>query len=192
MKITFITGNQSKADFLAKYLGHPVKHVKLDLDEIQSLESEKIAEHKARQAYEIIGSPVLVEDVSVSIKALGRLPGPFVKWFEQELGLEGIIGLLKNATDRSATVGVVYAYFDGKMMRLFKDQVHGTIAQKPGHGGYDFGWNPIFIPHGSNKTFAQMNEDEVEKYSLRTRKVYPELRKFLADIDPAPTADRPK
>ena len=50
--VTFITGNQSKADYLSKYLGHPVDHVKIDLDEIQSLDLKKIVEHKLKQAYE--------------------------------------------------------------------------------------------------------------------------------------------
>ena len=36
-RVTFITGNQSKADYLAKYLGFPVEHIKLDLDELQHL-----------------------------------------------------------------------------------------------------------------------------------------------------------
>ena len=39
--ITYITGNQKKTDFLAKYLGHPISHQKIDLDEIQSLDLKK-------------------------------------------------------------------------------------------------------------------------------------------------------
>ena len=48
LDITFITGNQSKADYLAKYLELPIKHVKCDLDEIQSLDSRVIGEHKVK------------------------------------------------------------------------------------------------------------------------------------------------
>ncbi len=77
--VTFITGNQSKADYLAKYLGHPVEHVKLDLDEIQSLDLKVIVEHKVRQAYMKIKTPVLVEDVGLYCEALGGLPGPFMR-----------------------------------------------------------------------------------------------------------------
>jgi len=118
----------------------------------------------------------------VVIKALGQLPGPFIKWFEQELGLDGIIGLLANTSDRAASVKITYGYFDGKLLRIFEDEVFGSISLEPQHGSYDFGWNPIFIPQGSSKTFAQMNEEEVEKYSLRTRRVYPELKEFLEHI----------
>ncbi len=48
---TFVTGNQNKVDYLSKYFGAPIKHIKIDLDEIQSLDLRKVAEHKARQAY---------------------------------------------------------------------------------------------------------------------------------------------
>jgi predicted subunit of tRNA(5-methylaminomethyl-2-thiouridylate) methyltransferase len=72
--ITFITGNQKKADYLAKYLGFPIEHIKLDLDEIQSLSLAEIVEHKAKQAYTKVGKPVIVEDVSLEFSVLGRLP----------------------------------------------------------------------------------------------------------------------
>ena len=61
--ITFITGNQKKADYLAQYLRLNIEHVKLDLDEIQSLDLREIVEHKVKQAYEKIKKPVIVEDV---------------------------------------------------------------------------------------------------------------------------------
>ena len=51
-KIIFITGNQKKADYLIKYLGFPIEHMKLELDEIQSLDLREVVEHKVRQAYE--------------------------------------------------------------------------------------------------------------------------------------------
>ena len=83
--ITFITGNQKKADYLARYLGFPIEHIKLDLDEIQSLELQEIVEHKVKQAYAKIKKPVIVEDASLEFTALGRLPGPFIKFFFEEM-----------------------------------------------------------------------------------------------------------
>lgn len=65
-QITFITGNQNKADYLAQYLSVDIAHTKLDLDELQSRELSVVIEHKARQAYELIGTPVLAEDVSTN------------------------------------------------------------------------------------------------------------------------------
>ena len=63
----FITGNQNKADYLAKMLGIELEHQKIHLDEIQSTSLEEIVEHKARQAYELIHKPVLVEDVALAL-----------------------------------------------------------------------------------------------------------------------------
>lgn len=57
----FITGNQKKADYLAELLGHPVDHVKVDLNEIQSLDLHEVVKHKLRQAYAEVQRPVLVE-----------------------------------------------------------------------------------------------------------------------------------
>lgn len=180
--VTFITGNQGKADFLAKYLDHPISHKKLDLDEIQSLDLHEIAGHKARQAYEKIKIPVLVEDVSLGFEALDGLPGPFTKWFEIELGLEGICKMLDNFSSRQAVAKICFAYYDGQQLKFFDGEARGTISNKP-RGNAGFGWNPIFIPNGQTKTYAEMNEKETEQYSLRTTTVYPQLKIFLADLD---------
>src|SRR5688572_26522398 len=91
--VTFITGNQHKVDFLVKWLGRPVEHVKLDLDEIQSLDLHTVVAHKAEQAYNILKRPVLVEDASLAFTAMGRLPGTFVKWFIEEIGYDGLLRL---------------------------------------------------------------------------------------------------
>lgn len=89
-KITFITGNPKKAEYLEKYLGFPIEHIKLDLDELQSLDLYEIVEHKVRQAYAKIGKPVLVEDASLEFSAFGRLPGTFIKFFLEEMSEETI------------------------------------------------------------------------------------------------------
>lgn len=52
--VTFITGNQKKADYLTQFLGFPILHQKVELEEIQSLDLRKIVEHKVKQAYEKI------------------------------------------------------------------------------------------------------------------------------------------
>jgi non-canonical purine NTP pyrophosphatase (RdgB/HAM1 family) len=187
--VTFITGNQGKADFLAKHIDHPIAHQKIDLDEIQSLDINEIAEHKAQQAYKIVQSPVLVEDVSLTFESLGNLPGPFIKWFEIELGLERICGLVDGLKSRRAVASVCFVYFDGTKLKFFNGKVPGSIAYTPkGSGG--FGFDPIFIPYNSEKTLAEMDERELEEKSLRTSTVYPEIKKFLAELDPALTLDK--
>jgi inosine triphosphate pyrophosphatase len=94
--IIFITGNQKKADYLGKYLGFPIQHIKVDLDELQSLDLREIVEHKVRQAYAKVGKPVLVDDVSLEFCALGRLPGTFIRFFlEEMLDYQQICDLLR-------------------------------------------------------------------------------------------------
>src|SRR3989344_4960861 len=116
-KITLITGNVSKAKEVTRYLGFPIDHIALDLHEIQSLDLEEIVQEKAASAFAKIQKPLLVEDVSLVFKSFGNLPGPLVKWFEKELGNEGLARLL-DGKDRSCIATVCYGYNDGKDIHL--------------------------------------------------------------------------
>ena len=181
MSVTFITGNKHKAELLERYLGLDILHTKLDLDEIQSFDLHKISEHKARQAYKKIKKPVLVEDVALEFKALGKLPGPYIKWFEQEIGLEDICRLLDSFASREAIAKVCFAYFDGKNLKFFDGQMAGKITPEP--KGTGFGWNPIFISQGSDKTFAELYDEDKAHFSLRATTVFPQIKKFLSSLD---------
>lgn len=174
--VTFITGNPNKAALLNHYMSATIKHKMVELDEIQSLDLHDVAEHKARQAYEVIKTPVLVEDVSLKFPALGGLPGPFIKWFWQTLTLEGVCRLLDNY-DRSAVAEITFAYFDGKDVKFFDGKISGTVPEHP--RGEGFGWNPIFIHEGSDKTLAELQDDNDLNHSLRATTVYPQIKKFL-------------
>jgi non-canonical purine NTP pyrophosphatase (RdgB/HAM1 family) len=176
MKITFITGNQSKADYLQKYLGFPVEHHKLDLEEIQSLDLHEIVEHKVRQAYQTLKTPVLVEDVSLEFEALGRLPGTFIKFFLQEMSFEIICSLLDNK-NRKAKSRCVFGYFDGEHLELFEGELAGEIADKPS-GENGFGWDKIFIPDGYDVTRASLSEEDDRKTYLQI-KPFAQLKTFL-------------
>jgi len=179
--LTFITGNQAKAEQLARYFNMPVKHKKLDLDEIQSLDLEKIVEHKTRQAHDIINSPVLVEDVSLKFHAFGNLPGPLIRWFLEELGNKGLCRILNHyRKDRSAIAEVIFGFFDGKNYKSFSGQMSGKIAAHP-RGESGFGWDPVFIPDGSDKTWSEMNPDEQKKFSMR-KIALKKLEDYLEEI----------
>lgn len=154
--ITFITGNANKAAVVAKWLDHPIAHHKLDLDEIQSTDLKTIVNHKVRQAFAAVKQPVLVEDVSFEIHALGRLPGPFIKWFIQELGLDGICNLLNKQADRSATIKICYCLYDGKDVHFFEAEKPGLLATEPKGAGW--GFENIFIPEGYEITRGEMDE----------------------------------
>ncbi len=174
--ITFITGNQNKADYLAKYLGHAVDHVKLDLDEIQSLDLKVIVEHKVRQAYDEISKPVIVEDVALEFVALGGLPGPFIKFFVEKVPFETICSMI-DGRSRNATARCVFGYFDGKDLELFEGSLDGKIAETPsGENGY--GWDKIFIPQGYTVTRASLEEKDDQKTYLQI-KPFAKLKEFL-------------
>jgi non-canonical purine NTP pyrophosphatase (RdgB/HAM1 family) len=163
----FISGNQNKINYLTKTLGIQLEHKKIDLDEIQSADPKVVIEHKVRQAYALIQTPVLVEDTSLSFTALDNLPGPFVKFFvDAENGLENMCRMLDGFSDRSAYGSVIYGYFDGDTIRFFEGRLDGTIAEHPrGDGGY--GWDKIFIPNGYNgRTRAELSpQDDIETYN---------------------------
>lgn len=174
--ITFITGNQSKADYLAKYLGFPVKHLKLDLDEIQSLSLKEIVEHKVKIAYQKAKTPVIVEDVSLEFEALNGLPGPFIRFFVDSLPLETICGMLNGMT-RKAIARCVFGFFDGNNLKLFEGSLSGEIATTP-TGERGFGWDRMFVPIGYSSTRASLNEEDDQKTYLQL-KPFAELKDFL-------------
>lgn len=184
--LVFITGNQAKADYLAKWLGLPITHQKLDVPEIQSLDSHEVVAEKARRAYDLIGKPVLVEDVALTFEAFGRLPGTLVKWFLEEVGNEGMLKMLSGYDNRQATASIMYGLFDGEQLRTFEASVRGHIASEPresGESGWHGGlsWNSIFIPEGHTKTYAEMTDDELQPVSHRAQAIA-KLRSYL---DPA-------
>lgn len=174
--ITYITGNQKKADYLANYLGHPIAHQKIDLDEIQSMDLKKIVRHKLRQAYAIVKKPVVVEDTILEFKALGGLPGPFIKFFLEKMPHEDICAML-SGKDRSATARCMIGYFDGQKEIYFEGSMDGTIAEKPaGDGGY--GFDRIFIPEGFDVTRAEQNAEDHKMVYLKIKPIM-QLKEFL-------------
>ena len=164
--LTFITGNPGKVSLLNQYLDFPVVHTSIDLVEVQSLELATIVEHKAKEAHRQVGGPVLVEDTSLRFYALGRLPGPLIKWFLTELGTDGLCRLLDNYTDRSAVAEVLFGLYDGRSFQTFSGAVEGAIALTP-RGSRGFGWDAIFVPDSFNKTWAEMTDEEAHVSSMR-------------------------
>lgn len=176
-EVLFITGNQYKADYLSRWLDMPVAHQKVDLDELQSLDMREIIDHKARQAYDLARKPVLVEDVGLTLTAMGKLPGPFIKWFLQEIGTEGVCKLADGLPHRKAVASVMYGYCDGRQVHEFFAQQPGTIAKQP-RGEHGMGWDPVFIPDGHNRTYAQLTIEELHPLSVRATAI-DQLRDFL-------------
>ncbi len=178
-QITFITGNAAKAEQLARHLDFPVTHQKLDLLEMQSLDLREVVTNKAKEAYKHVQSSVLVDDTSVVFHALGRLPGPLIKWFVYELKNQGMCKLLDGYNDRSATATVCFGLYDGKNTHVFEGKITGKIANRP-RGDNGFGWDSIFIPDGYTKTRGEMDQDEQDQTSPR-RQALKKLEAYLKE-----------
>lgn len=178
VNVTFITGNAKKAEYLEKLLGLKIKNQKLNLDEIQSLTVSEIIEHKVKQAYELIGSPVLVEDVSLEFEELNGLPGPFIKFFVDNVPFERICKLVKE--NRKATARCIFGYYDGVNLKLIEGKLEGKVATEPkGENGY--GWDKIFIPNGYEITRAEMNQEDNNKTYMISKPIE-KVREFLLTL----------
>ena len=173
VKAVFVTTNEHKRREAQAILGVELEGVALggrDVPEIQALDVAEVAAEKALRAYGALGAPdhpVLVEDSGLVVEAWNGLPGALTKWFISSVGNEGILRML-SGPDRSARAvcAVAVADADGRV-RVFRGEVAGTLAPEPrGAGG--FGWDPIFIPEGSELTYAQMGDAKNED-SHRTR-----------------------
>ncbi len=160
----FVTGNQNKLKEFEAILGIKLNHTDLDLDEIQSIDVEEVAIHKAKQAYQLLKESVIVEDTGLYFEELNGLPGALVKFFVKKLTLDQICSLVKE--NRKATAITCIAYFDGKEVQVFRGETKGEIATGP-RGNTNFGWDPIFIPEGSNQTFAEISFEEKQYSSMR-------------------------
>ncbi|KAL9102941.1 MAG: hypothetical protein Q9163_001967 [Psora crenata] len=165
-ELYFITGNPNKLAEVQAILGTvvPLKSLSLDLVEIQGT-IEDISKDKCRRAAAAVGGPVLTEDTCLCFDALKGLPGPYVKWFLQALGHEGLNNLLMAYEDKTAQAVCTFAYCEGPGHEplIFEGRVTGKIV--PARGPKDFGWDPIFEYQG--ETYAEM--DKAKKNSLSHR-----------------------
>ena len=164
-KVSFVTGNAMKVREVAALLGE-VKHVDIDLPEIQELDPRKVVLAKAKAAVERGFSPVLIEDTSMSLTALNGLPGPFIKWFLKSLGAEGVYGMAAQRGDVRVEVTTIFGLALGPQTILYGEgRLQGIVVPPRGTG---FGWDAIFQPTGSEKTFGEMDDGEKQKFSMRT------------------------
>lgn len=177
----FVSGNADKVKMLEHFLGQKVDHHALDLPELQTLNAQEVVEAKAKAAYEVLKSPVLVDDVSWRVHSMGGLPGTLVKYFLEAVGPDGICRMVDGFGDRSTTAATIFVYYDGKKLHTFIGEVEGEISTSskgdtsllPG-----MGWNSIFIPKGQSETLAEMGPGKFEQFTPRARAVE-KLKVFL-------------
>ncbi|MDX1596666.1 MAG: RdgB/HAM1 family non-canonical purine NTP pyrophosphatase [Nitrosopumilaceae archaeon] len=154
-ELFFVSSNKHKyqeAKQILKDYGIHLKLSKQNLQEIQSDSIKKISQHKAKQAFEKLKKPVIVEDDSLEIDSLNGFPGPYSSYVFKTIGNNGILQLIKE--NRNAKFHSTITFCDKNNLISFSGVIAGTISKKP--KGTQWGYDPIFIPKNNSKTFAQI------------------------------------
>lgn len=132
---------------------------------------------KARAGARATGLPSIADDSGLEVDALGGAPGVMsaryagegsTDWENVELLLKNMSGVPEHR--RSARFVCVVALVAGEDERVFTGVCEGYIALQP-RGFNGFGYDPIFIPLGSSRTFAEMEGWEKDKYSHRMKAI---------------------
>ena len=180
-EIIFATGNPNKIKEVKAMLGK--KFNILGLHDIGCFEDvpetrktiEGNALQKARFIKKHYGVDSFSEDTGLEIESLNGEPGVYSARYagkerSDEANMKLVLKKLKNKKNRKARFKTVIALLINGEEHLFEGIVNGTIGfEKKGTEG--FGYDPIFIPDGTKKTFAQMGLKEKNKISHRKRAV---------------------
>lgn len=144
---------------------------------------------KAREIRKHTNKIIIADDTGLFVHALNDAPGVYSARYAGENATykdnnKKLLKALENADDRSAVFkcAIALSMPCGEEI-IFLGQVCGSIAKEyAGDGG--FGYDPIFVPQGMDKTYSQLPCEEKDKLSHRA-KALSELRKYLESIKQA-------
>ena len=167
-KINLITGNLGKLKEL-KLLIPDLVHKDIDINELQSFDGEEVVKDKAKKAFDIVKEPIIVDDASLYLECLNGFPGPFLKFFYEQLTNLGIYNLVNNYDNNKGKAVVLMCYYDGKDFVIGKGEIECKVVSPRGTNGH--GVDPIIEVEG--KTLSEMSTEEKNKVSYR----------YLASVD---------
>jgi XTP/dITP diphosphohydrolase len=178
----FVSSNNNKyleaRSFLTK-VNIRIKFLKLTLREIQSDSIKEIGIEKAKSAFNRVYHPIIVEDDGLFINSLNGFPGHYSSYIFKTIGIDGILKLLMGSIDKSALFRSIIVFYDGKYLETFIGQTKGHISNKITNGGW--GYDPIFIPNGSDTTYGQLQlENRKTEFSHR-RKSLEKFRRWYKE-----------
>jgi XTP/dITP diphosphohydrolase len=176
MKIFVASKNEHKV--------HEIKLVAPDFVELETIKSELEVEEngetftensiiKALEYGKEIHQPVIADDSGLSIDVLGGFPGVMSARYMEGASyvekMESILQLMKNYEERSARFVCAATYFNPLTNFLISVEgyVEGVICREI-RGTQGFGYDPIFIPNGYDKTFGELGEVVKQKISHRS------------------------
>jgi XTP/dITP diphosphohydrolase len=167
----FVSSNIHKFQEAKKILddfGINLGFYKCELEEIQSNSLQEIAKNKALQAFHRCKKPIIVEDDGLFIDSLNGFPGPYSSYVFKTIGNKGILKLLKQ--NRKAKFVSIISFYDKKNHESFESKLNGIISKKI--EGLGWGYDPIFIPSKSKKTFAQLKNKNKVSHRFRALKKF--------------------
>jgi XTP/dITP diphosphohydrolase len=139
--------------------------------EIQNPDLEEIANTALSLIIQKSNKPIFVEDSGLFIHHLSGFPGPYSSFVFETLGVEGILKLMEEAKTRKAEFRSSVSFgTHGKWFATFSSATEGTIQLKP-RGTNGFGFDPIFVPMWTSKTFSEMELKEKTVYSHRAKAI---------------------
>lgn len=179
--VFFATGNVHKfheARSIITKLDIGVGMLRMKDTEIQSDSLKEIAQTSAQEVFKRCNLPIIVEDAGLFIDALNGFPGPYAAYAYKTVGNKGLLKLMQGAENRKAKFKSAIAYCESENTApvVFEGEAEGeiTVAERVGNSKSGFGFDPIFQPSGSAKTFAEMTLEEKNGFSHRAKAV----RKF--------------
>lgn len=187
-ELVFATQNPNKAREIEAKLGGSFTITSLDslgiTEEIpetaRTLEGNALM--KARFVYEKTGRNCFADDTGLEVEALNGEPGVDTAYYAgpQKNAADNMALLLKNLeseTNRKARFRTVIALIWEGKEHLFEGIAEGEIIKKK-RGGEGFGYDPVFVPAGHARTFAEMTLEEKNQLSHRA-KAFEGMKKFL-------------
>jgi XTP/dITP diphosphohydrolase len=188
MTLVFATNNEHKAREINNILDDNIRL--LSLDDVNITEDipedepllEGNAMFKARYVHKRTGLNVFADDTGLEIEALNGLPGVHSARFAGEAkdssaNIAKVLSMLGGISNRKARFKTVIALVFENKEYLFEGIVNGTIIDEK-RGNEGFGYDPVFIPDGSDLTYAQMPLSEKNKISHRAM-AFEKLKEFL-------------
>lgn len=181
--LTFMTGNQHKADQYQELLGVELIRRSSELYEIQSADPAEVARHKIEQAYEIVQGPVIVDDFGFCMEGLNNLPGTFTKFFvEEEASLDKLCKIAGVLENRNAKLVATIAYKDAGHTEVFIRELPGQVSLSP-RGTRGIHTDRIFEPDGyGGKTRAELSAEGYAEVYIKSRP-FKEFRVFLDKLE---------
>lgn len=179
MKLIFATNNQHKVDEMQAAIGDKVELVTLkqagiDIDIPEPHDTlEANATEKSRTIHRLTGESCFSEDTGLEVEALHGEPGVHSARYAGEdkafdKNIDKLLGKLGNTTYRKARFRTVISLIWKGQEWFFEGICEGVITHER-RGAAGFGYDPVFIPDGHNRTFAEMSLEEKKAISHRSK-----------------------